>query len=404
MRLLLASNASYDPPRGGSTRSNLAWLRRLAAAGHSCMVAASSLDGQQHVADRDGIRIHSIPSLSLHAGELGRLIRATQPDWVLVSSEDLSHMLLREAARTAPGRLIYLAHTPQFFPFGPESWHPDPPAAELVRAAAAVVVIGHHMAAYVREHLGREAAVIHPPVYGEPPWPVLADFGRKSVLMINPCTVKGISIFLELADLFPEIRFEALRGWGTTPEDEEAMAARRNVTVLDHVPDIEEVLKRCSVLLMPSLWYEGFGLIVMEAMLRGIPVIASNSGGLMEAKSGTRYVIPVRPAEGYRMEFDAAHMPRAILPAQDIGSWAVALRRLLEDEAEYYAESARSRSAALRFVSSVDPNALGKLLDALPQPETPAPEAAPPPVKQALDEARRALLLRELQKKRRRPQ
>ena len=39
---------------------------------------------------------------------------------------------------------------------------------------------------------------------------------------------------------------------------------------------------------MPSLWFEGFGLIAMEAMLRGLPVIASDSGGLEEAKAGNR--------------------------------------------------------------------------------------------------------------------
>ncbi len=403
MRLLLASNASYDPPRGGSTRSNLAWLRRLAATGHHCTVAASSPDVQPRVSSSGGIRIHAVPSLSLHAGELGRLIRETQPNWVLVSSEDLSHTLLREAARTAPGRLVYLAHTPQFLPFGPESWHPDPPAADLVRGAAAVVVIGRHMAAYVQTHLGREAAVIHPPIYGQPPWPDLADFSRKSVLMINPCAAKGISIFLELARLLPEVRFEALRGWGTTPEDEAAMAALPNVSLLENVADIEDALRRCSVLLMPSLWYEGFGLIVMEAMLRAIPVISSDSGGLCEAKRGTRYVIPVRPVQGYRMEFDAAHMPRPMLPPQDIEPWVSALRRLLEDEDEYWAESARSRQAARAFVSSIDPDAFGKLLESLPAPAEPIAPAQPAIEKKPLDEARRALLLREL-RKRRRPQ
>jgi glycosyltransferase involved in cell wall biosynthesis len=402
VRLLLASNASYDPPRGGSTRSNLAWLRRLAAAGHACTVAASSADAQKRISEQDGIRIHSIPSLSLHAGELGRLIREERPDWLLVSSEDLSHTLLREAARTAPGRLVYLAHTPQFLPFGPESWHPDPPAADIVRQAAAVIVIGRHMAGYVREHLGREASVVHPPIYGEPPWPEMADFSRKCVLMINPCAAKGISIFLELAHLFPEVRFEALRGWGTTPEDEAAIAALPNAALLESVPDIEDALRRCSVLLMPSLWYEGFGLIVMEAMLRAIPVISSDSGGLLEAKSGTGYVIPVRPVQGYRMEFDAAHMPRPILAPQEIEPWAAALRRLLEDEAEYRAESARSRRAALEFVSSIDPDAFGRLLESLPQPAEPISGTTAVQNK-PLDEARRALLLRELQK-RRRPQ
>lgn len=401
MRILLASNASYDPPRGGSTRSNLAWLRILAASGHECTVAASSLTPERRTACSGGITIHSIPSLSLHAGELAGLIRETRPDWVLVSSEDLSHTLLREAARSAPGRLVYLAHTPQFLPFGPESWHADPPAAELVRRAAAVVVIGRHMAAYVRTHLGREAAVIHPPIYGPPPWPDLSGFGRKRVLMINPCAAKGISIFLELARNFPDIPFDALRGWGTTPEDEAALAALPNATLLENVPDIEDALRRCSVLIMPSLWYEGFGLIVMEAMLRGIPVVSSDSGGLLEAKHGTGYVIPVRPVEGYRLEFDAAHMPRPVLPPQNIAPWIAALRRLLEDEREYREESARSRAVATAFVSAIDPGAMGKLLASLPR----AAEAASPAQagKPPLDDARRALLLRELQKRRRQP-
>jgi glycosyltransferase involved in cell wall biosynthesis len=401
VRILLASNASYDPPRGGSTRSNLAWLRILAASGHECTVAASSLTRERHTACSGGIAIHSIPSLSLHAGELAGLIRETRPDWVLVSSEDLSHTLLREAARSAPGRLVYLAHTPQFLPFGPESWHADPPAAELVRRAAAVVVIGRHMAAYVRTHLGREATVIHPPIYGPPPWPDLSGFGRKRVLMINPCAAKGISIFLELARNFPDIPFDALRGWGTTPEDEAALAALPNATLLENVPDIEDALRRCSVLIMPSLWYEGFGLIVMEAMLRGIPVVSSDSGGLLEAKHGTGYVIPVRPVEGYRLEFDAAHMPRPVLPPQNVEPWIAALRRLLEDEREYREESARSRAAATAFVSAIDPGAMGKLLASLPR----AAEAASPAQagKPPLDDARRALLLRELQKRRRQP-
>src|SRR5271169_6510808 len=43
MRILLASSASHVPPRGGSTRSNLAWLDALASRGHTCRIVAGAL-------------------------------------------------------------------------------------------------------------------------------------------------------------------------------------------------------------------------------------------------------------------------------------------------------------------------------------------------------------------------
>ena len=43
MRILLTANASYVPPRGGSTRSNLVWLEYLASRGHDCRVVAPAL-------------------------------------------------------------------------------------------------------------------------------------------------------------------------------------------------------------------------------------------------------------------------------------------------------------------------------------------------------------------------
>src|SRR6185295_17523297 len=103
-------------------------------------------------------------------------IRAFEPSFVLVSSEDLSHVLLREAYGAAPDRIVYLAHTPQFYPFGPASWNPDPQAASIVRSARAVVAIGAHMLGYIREHLVSDAVVIHPPIYGTPPFARFGSF------------------------------------------------------------------------------------------------------------------------------------------------------------------------------------------------------------------------------------
>jgi glycosyltransferase involved in cell wall biosynthesis len=352
MKVLLTSNASHDPPKGGSTRSNLAWLRHLASRGHECTVVAQGT--ADAVVFDAGIRIESYKDLSFRSRLLQARIREIAPDWVLVSSEDVSHMLLREADHAARERLVYLAHTPQFMPFGPESWHADAAAASIIRAAQGIVVIGRHMAGYVERHCGRAPTVIHPPIYGSAPWPDLGRFDSRYVLMVNPCTVKGLPVFLALARRLPALRFAALNGWGTTSADRSAIAAEPNVELLANVPDIEEVLAQTRVLIMPSLWYEGFGLITMEAMLRGIPVIASDSGGLAEAKSGTGYVIPVRPVERYEPVFDDTGMPRAVAPEQVIDPWVEALKTLTESETAWREESGRSRETAQSFVRRLD--------------------------------------------------
>src|ERR1700722_16158028 len=101
MKILLTSNASYAPPRGGSTRSNLMWLRHLAGKGHACRVVSAAVDADGETVG-DGIRIRSVKELPRRASVLHAEIKEFAPDFVLVSSEDLSHVLLREAHRSAP--------------------------------------------------------------------------------------------------------------------------------------------------------------------------------------------------------------------------------------------------------------------------------------------------------------
>ncbi|MDQ6678324.1 MAG: glycosyltransferase family 4 protein [Acidobacteriota bacterium] len=390
MRILLTSNASYDPPRGGSTRSNMTWLRRLVSEAHMCEVVSAAW-GEEGVSDVDGIRIRSVRNLPRRTLALRDAIESFHPDCTLVSSEDLSHMLLREAARATPAQVVYLAHTPQFFPFGPESWNPDPHATALLREAQAVISIGQHMAGYIAEHCGINSRVIHPPIYGQPPFPNFGRFDSGYVLTINPCSVKGISIFLELARRFPHLSFAALSGWGTTSRDQADMAQLPNVRLLESVPNIEQVLSGARLLVMPSLWYEGFGLIAMEAMLRGLPVIASDSGGLTEAKAGTGYVIPVQPISTYLPEFDEVHMPRPAIPPQNFDPWVRALTELTTDRAAYEREAERSRTAAAGFVSRLDGRQLGRFLEAL--------RNGQPSRKSPLTAAQKAILVQRLRER-----
>jgi glycosyltransferase involved in cell wall biosynthesis len=322
-------------------------------------------------------------------------VESFKPDWVLVSSEDVAHTLLREAFAVAADRLVYLAHTPQWYPFGPASWHPDKQAAEIVRQARAVVAIANTTAAYIQQYGGARADVIHPPIYGEPPWPRFGAFGTGYVLMINPSVVKGIAIFVELARRFPAVEFAGLAGWGTTSADRRCMESLPNVRVLDPVPDIDAVLAQARLLLMPSLWFEGFGLITMEAMLRGLPVIASDAGGLVEAKQGTGFVIPVRPIEKFEAVFDETHMPRPVEVPQDIAPWEHALQQLLTDQQLYWNEAELSRKTAERFVSGLRASDFGDLLARLTHGTVQSP-----PEQHKLSPAQTALLLQRLKRSR----
>lgn len=363
MRILLAASAVYDPPQGGSTRSNLVWLRALAALGHAVRVVCGGAADRESA--RDGIFIEAVAGLPRLAERLGESIAEFQPDFVLVSSEDLSHSLLRVAHQAAPDRLVYLAHTPQWFPFGPEAWNPEPAVAALLHDALSIVAIGQHMARYIAEHLGREAVVIPPALYGSEPWPEYDNKGQRTALLINACTAKGLPIVLELARRHADVHFLALKGWGTTPADEAAMRALPNVEVLDTVVSIDEVFSRTAVLLAPSLWYEGFGLVVTEALLRGIPVLAAQHGGLTEAAAASSFRLAVAPIRRWLPQYDPTGMPVAVVEPQPVEAWSEALASLLEDEEVYARERANGMSAARQFARGLDAGALAVHLEGL---------------------------------------
>lgn len=65
-----------------------------------------------------------------------------------------------------------------------------------------------------------------------------------------------------------------------------ALDLEHRVQFLGHVEDLQPVLERADIFLMPSLW-EGFGLAAVEAMNAGLPVVASDVPGLREVVAPT---------------------------------------------------------------------------------------------------------------------
>jgi len=104
MRILLTANASYAPPRGGATRSNLIWLDHLAGAGHECRIVCGAAGEGAELRFHESIAVFAVEDPARRIQALRQQIAEFRPDWVLVSSEDLGHALLREAQHATSDR------------------------------------------------------------------------------------------------------------------------------------------------------------------------------------------------------------------------------------------------------------------------------------------------------------
>ena len=99
-----------------------------------------------------------------------------------------------------------------------------------------------------------------------------------------------------------------LRILGDGPLREELeSAAPGNVTFLGHRDraQVFDEIDRSAFLVVPSIWYEGFPMTVVEAMAMGKPILASAIGGLQEIVAEGEEGLHFRPG-------DAADLRRAV--------------------------------------------------------------------------------------------
>jgi glycosyltransferase involved in cell wall biosynthesis len=165
----------------------------------------------------------------------------------------------------------------------------------LARRAARVVTITDALRRFQIERVGIPAAKLVTIHYGldEPPaaWGTnpADDVGADARVLLAVCRLerqKGVDVAVRavaaVRERHPDIRLVVL-GEGPERTALEALARdlRAPVHLLGRVPDVTAWLRRATLLVHPVRW-EGFGLAVLEAMVAGLPVVASRVSSLPE--------------------------------------------------------------------------------------------------------------------------
>jgi glycosyltransferase involved in cell wall biosynthesis len=185
------------------------------------------------------------------------------------------------------------------------------------------------------------------------------------VTFINPQRDKGVYVFSriaqELARRRPDIPLlvtqgrshaDALRvpdlglaGYIAGQFPDAKTGEGRNIVLMRFTPDprafYTAVYSVTKLLLLPSLWNESFGLVAAEAMLNGIPVLASDRGALPDTVA----------AAGFLFDIPAKYTPqtREVPSAEEVEPWVETVIRLWDDPAEYERRSLAAREHAQQW-------------------------------------------------------
>jgi glycosyltransferase involved in cell wall biosynthesis len=295
----------------------------------------------------------AVRSLQEFADLSSNVICEFQPE-IILYSEASDYRNLSNIPEEFLSRCVITVHCAELLPFGPFACFPNKEATKLFRATGGVIVVCQFLRDYLTRYAQKESVVLSFPAYGPGPFKDLSCFEKGLVLMVNASNIKGLPVFLGLARAFPQIEFGVVCSWATTEAALQAIEAVPNIKKVAPNPNIEKVLEQTRILLVPSLWQESFPVTVIEAQLRGVPVIASRVGGLPETKFGTQYVLPVNPIKEWEVQFrpDGISLePR--IPKQDSAPWISALEILLRDREEYYFISRKSRARTCEFVKKI---------------------------------------------------
>jgi glycosyltransferase involved in cell wall biosynthesis len=158
-----------------------------------------------------------------------------------------------------------------------------------------IIAISDAVGEFARNHLGPESAPVQRIYYGIDPAVYPSERreqpgSMKLAIVARLAAQKGHHVLLDavrdVAETIPSVRLLVIGHEDDLTIAELQSYARQlgigdNVSFLGFRADIAELTRDVDIFVLPSLW-EGFGLVLIEAMALGLPVVASRVGPIPE--------------------------------------------------------------------------------------------------------------------------
>lgn len=174
------------------------------------------------------------------------------------------------------------------------------------------------------------------------------SYQPKYLTFINPVPQKGVFIFAKIAELLSQRRSDIplLVVEGRANADWMRLTGAKlahlpNLYRMRNTPYPSDYYSVSKVVLMSSLGRETFGMVAAEAMMCGIPVIASNGGALPEVIGDSPYLLSI-PSK-YTPE------TRILPSAEEVQPWLTAIQQLWDDSATYLSAVTYAKERSLAW-------------------------------------------------------
>jgi D-inositol-3-phosphate glycosyltransferase len=359
---------SYWPPHVGGIESVASeQARRLSRRGWRVSVATSRIVGDSSVEQMGSViirryrcldilqRVAGIPVPLVGPSMLASLIRSAREVDVVVAHGHvyLGSVYAALATRLSGTPFVLVQHAP-FVKYGPildrlERLIDRTLGSWVVRSATSIVAVSDFTANFVRSLVPEAPTVI-----------IRSSVDKRRFFPSRASRSSARPVVLTIRRLVPRNGVDVLvRAWrvsdlgrradllvgGSGPEAARVESEARgdeSIRLLGHVPDqsLPDLYRSADLFVLPSRSGEGFGLVALEAMASGLPVVATSSGGItdlvVDGVNG-RVVPPEDPVALGRAITDILGDPATLarlragaLASADASSWEASIDNLEE--------------------------------------------------------------------------